>query len=321
MKGQSVLVTGGAGFIGSHLTGTLLNEGNEVTVIDNLSSGKMEFLSPFEGNRDLSFLEMDLLDAEAINEVVKDFDWVFHLAANPDVRLGASDTFVHLEQNVIATYNLLEAMRVNGVIRIAFTSTSTVYGEAETIPTPEDYGPLVPISLYGSSKLACEGLISAYCHSFDMFSLIYRFANCVGPDSTHGVIFDFVHKLKENPRKLEILGDGKQTKSYFYMDDCLDALVFSVRNTELSEDQRVEIYNIGSEDWADVNAIADIVCEVSGLDPDGVRYEYTGGVDGGRGWKGDVKIMRLSVEKLKEMGWRPSYGSDEAIREAAKSLV
>jgi UDP-glucose 4-epimerase len=247
-------------------------------------------------------------------KAMDDVDVVFHLAANPDVRLGAKNTKIHLEQNVIATHEILEAMRKSTPRKIVFTSTSTVYGEASKIPTPEDYGPLMPISLYGASKLACEALISSYCSTFDMEAVIYRFANVVGPRSTHGVTYDFVNKLRKNPDKLEILGDGRQKKSYMHISDCIDAMIHGFENRR----ERVEIFNIGSKDWIDVKSIADIVTKEMNLNP---KYEFTGGVDGGRGWKGDVKTMLLSIEKIEKLGWEPKYGSEEAIRLTARSLI
>lgn len=310
---MAILVTGGAGFIGSHLIDALLEKGNEVKCIDNFSSGKREFIEQ-SMDKGLELIEGDLLNRDDIKEVLNGCDTVFHLAANPDVRLGVENTEVHLEQNIIATYNLLEEMREKGIKKIAFTSSSTVYGEAEQIPTPENYGPLIPISLYGASKLAAEGLISAYCYTFDMQSVIYRFANVVGPRSTHGVTYDFINKLRENPDVLEILGDGSQKKSYLYISDCIDAMLFGMEKSK----SKVEIFNIGSEDWVDVRKIADIVSQEMGLSPE---YRFTGGVDGGRGWKGDVKIMRLSIDKLKNMGWKPEYGSEESIRMTTRWLI
>ncbi len=221
---------------------------------------------------------------------------------------------VHLEQNVQVTHNLLEAMRKTGVRRLAFTSTSTVYGEATTVPTPEDYGPLLPISLYGASKLSCEALISSYCHTFDMQSWIYRFANIVGERGTHGVLVDFIRKLRENPEKLEILGSGKQRKSYLEVKDCVQAMLDAVENSS----DETNVFNIGSADTVDVTEIADIVVKEMGLS--GVQYEYAGGIDG-RGWKGDVKVMQLSIEKIKKHGWEPRLGSAGAIRMAVASLL
>ena len=198
LKNRSILVTGGAGFIGSHLVERLLLD-NEVTVLDNFSSGRIEFLEPYRDIPDFHLLTGDLMNPKILDNAVSGKDFIFHLAANPDVKLGSEDTHVHLEQNVLATYNLLEAMRKNDVRQMAFTSTSTVYGEAAQVPTPEDYGPLLPISLYGASKLSCEALISSYCHTFQMQSWIYRFANIVGERGTHGVLVDFIRKLRENP--------------------------------------------------------------------------------------------------------------------------
>jgi UDP-glucose 4-epimerase len=313
LKDMSLLVTGGAGFIGSHLVEALLAE-NEVTVLDNFSSGKREFLAPHQNNPNFHVIEADLLLPGALEKALNGVDMVFHLAANPDVKLGAENTRVHLEQNVLATYNLLEAMRKTRVNRIAFTSTSTIYGEATKVPTPEDYGPLLPISLYGASKLACEALISSYCHTFEMQSWIYRFANIVGERGTHGVLVDFVRKLRESPRELEILGSGKQKKSYLEVKDCVQAMLHCVQNS----DGQINVFNIGSEDSVDVTEIANIVALQMGLND--VQYCYTGGVDG-RGWKGDVKVMLLSIEKIKRLGWTPEGGSAQAIETAVKALL
>lgn len=316
LRKQNIAVTGGAGFIGSHLIERLIGMENQITVFDNFSSGIREFLDPFENDENFTLVEMDLLDADLLEERLKEYDWVFHLAANPDVRLGSSDTYVHLEQNVIVTYNILEAMRKNGLNKIVFTSTSTVYGEADEIPTPESYGPLIPISLYASSKLASEGFITAYCSNFGMKSYIFRFANVVGPRSTHGVIYDFVNKLKKDHRNLEILGSEPGTrKSYLYISDCIEGMVFACEHSH----EMANIFNIGSRDHISVKILAGSVCEAMGLA--NVQYHWTGGVDGGRGWKGDVKVMLLGIDKLKKMGFVPAYGSSEAVLKTAQSLV
>ncbi|MDQ1261389.1 MAG: UDP-glucose 4-epimerase [Euryarchaeota archaeon] len=312
LKDKSILITGGAGFIGSHLVEALLAE-NEITVLDNFSSGKRKFLALHHNNANFRLIEADLLLPGAPEKALNGVDMVFHLAANPDVKLGAENTRVHLEQNVLATYNLLEAMRKCDVKRIAFTSTSTVYGEAAEVPTPESYGPLLPISLYGASKLACEALISSYCHTFEMQSWIYRFANIVGERGTHGVLVDFIRKLRENPQELEILGSGKQKKSYLEVRDCVRAMRRCVEHS----DEQINVFNIGSEDSVDVVEIANIVAEQMGLDD--VLYRYTGGVDG-RGWKGDVKVMQLSIEKIKKLRWAPQGGSAKAVEMAVKAL-
>jgi len=299
-----VLVTGGAGFIGSHLVDKLV-ENNNVIVIDNLSSGKEEFV-----NEKAVLIKEDLLDSDKICKHFKNIDIVYHLAANPDVRVGAENTRIHLEQNIIVTYNVLEAMRKNNIKKIVFTSSSTVYGYA-SMPTPEDYEPLKPESLYGASKLACEALISSYCYTFDMQSWIFRFANIIEERSTHGVIYDFINKLKKNPRELEILGNGKQEKSYLHVKECINAMVFGVKHS----DEKVNIFNIGSEDTISVTEIARIVSEKMKLNPE---FKFT---EGERGWKGDVPKMQLSIKKLKALGWRPRYNSEIAIRKTVEELL
>ncbi|AKB30446.1 UDP-glucose 4-epimerase [Methanosarcina siciliae C2J] len=307
-----ILVTGGAGFIGSNLVDRLLEKGNLVVVFDNLSSGKMEFIEHHLENPDFSLVRGDLLDPEAIERACKDVDMVYHVAANPDVKLGASDTKVHLDQNILATYNLLEAMRKGDAKKIAFTSTSTVYGEASVMPTPEDYGPLIPISLYGASKLACEALITSYSHTFDIQAWIFRFANIVGPRSTHGITVDFIKKLKDNPGRLEILGDGKQEKSYLHVSECVDAILFAIEKSK----EDINIFNIGSEDTISATEIGGVITEEMGLSD--VEFVYTGG---NRGWKGDVPRMRLGIEKLKAIGWKPVYTSENSVRETARELL
>jgi UDP-glucose 4-epimerase len=310
---QTVLVTGGAGFIGSHLIDRLISNGYFVRCVDNFSSGKKEYVSHHkEANFEL--IEGDVLDEKTLQFSMDDCKMVFHLSANPDVRLGEQDTKVHFRENIQATYTVLETMKQCGIKNIVFTSTSTVYGDAKELPTPEDYGPLVPISLYGASKLACEALISSYCHTFGMKSVIYRFANVVGSRSTHGVTYDFVQKLKKNPQELEILGDGRQKKSYLYIADCIEAMMFGLSKSR----KNVEIFNIGSEDWIDVREIADVVSQTMGINP---SYHFTGGIDGGRGWKGDVKAMRLSIDLLKKMGWHPRYASRDAIKLTAREIL
>jgi UDP-glucose 4-epimerase len=313
LKDRSILVTGGAGFIGSHLVERLLSE-NRVTVLDNFSSGRREHLTGHLRDSSFRLIEADIMDSKALEQALEDVDMVFHLAANPDVKLGAQDTRVHLDQNLLATYNLLEAMREAGVRNVSFTSTSTVYGEAEVVPTPEEYGPLKPISLYGASKLACEALISSYCHTFDMQSWIYRFANIVGERGTHGVLVDFISKLRANPRELEILGSGEQRKSYLEVRDCVEAMVHCVERSS----EQTNIFNVGSADLIDVKGIADIVTEE--MDLPEVRYRFTGGHQG-RGWRGDVLVMQLSIEKISRLGWRPRRTSAEAIRAATEALL
>lgn len=309
---SKIIVTGGAGFIGSHLVDRLLSRSNEVTVIDNLSSGRMEFLRAHLKNTNFKFINLDLLEHEKLKKAICGADLIYHLAANPDVRLGAENTKIHLEQNIIATYNVLEAMRLNKQKNIVFTSTSTVYGEAGIIPTPENYGPLIPISLYGASKLACEALITSYCGSFDMKSWIFRFANIVGERSTHGIIVDFISKLKNNQESLEILGDGQQRKSYLHVSDCVDAILFAVENSH----GMANIFNIGSEDTINSTEIGEIVVKEMGLKD--VKFTYTGGK---RGWVGDVPMMLLSIDKLKALGWMPVHNSKSSVVAAVRSTL
>ena len=298
---KKILVTGGAGFIGSHLVDRLIQEGNEIIVLDDLSSGKKENISQHFNNSAFKFYEVNLL-SNKIDDYFKDVDEVWHLAANPDVRVALRNTRVDIDQNILVTYNVLESMRKNDVQRILFTSSSTVYGEAEKIPTPED-APLRPISLYGASKLACEALISAYSHTFDINAVIFRLANILGPRMTHGVVYDFVKKLKKNPKELEILGDGNQKKSYLYITDCIEAMIVG-RNKAKNQ---VEIFNIGLDEWITVKKIAEKVTKKMNLAP---RLKFTGGK---RGWKGDVPMMLLDIKKIRSLGWDPRYSIEESL--------
>lgn len=306
-----MFVTGGAGFIGSHLIDRLI-ENHNVTVYDNLSSGKKEFISQHFGKKNFRFIKADLLDIKKLKNAMREQDFVFHFAANSDVRLGAEKTDIPLKQNIIATYNLLESMRLNDVKNIMFPSSCTVYGETNITPIPEDYGPMIPVSLYGASKLASEGLITAYSSMFDMNTWIFRFANIIGSRGTHGVIFDFINKLRKKSDELEILGDGRQTKSYLYVNDCIDAMLSAV---EKSND-KVNIFNLGCGDWINVNRIAEIVVEEMNLK--NVKFKYTGG---SRGWKGDIPKIMLSIEKIEKLGWKPRYNSEKAVRMTAKLLI
>lgn len=307
---MKALVTGGAGFIGSHVVDRLIKQGNEVIVLDNLSAGKKESLQQHFDYPKFSFHQVDIL-TDSIEKYLLGVNEVWHLAANPDVRTALKNTRVDVEQNVLVTHKVLEAMRRNGVNKIIFTSTSTVYGEAEQLPTPENYGPLIPISLYGATKLACEALISAYCHTFAMRAVIFRLANIIGPRSTHGVTYDFVRKLRSNPNELEILGDGNQRKSFLYINDCVEAMLIGAKKHR----KRVDIYNIGSDDWITVKEIANIVCEKMELKP---NFKFTGGK---RGWKGDVPLMRLDISTMKELGWMPKYDSKESVEAVMSDLL
>jgi len=316
LNNRLVMVTGGAGFIGSHLVDALMMNGAAVRVIDNLSNGTLENISRWLGNSSFEFIKGDLLNRNDLERAVENCEVIFHLAANPEVRIGSSKPEVHYEQNVVSTYRLLEAIRRSESLELfVFTSSSTVYGDASVIPTPEDYGPLKPISIYGASKLASEALISSFASTYGFKAIICRLANIIGPRSRHGVIYDFIKKLKKNPKGLEILGDGTQRKSYLYIDNCISAIFTILKKSP----GKVEIFNIGSEDWVDVKTIAEIVVEEMGLKD--VSFHFTGGVDGGRGWKGDVKYMLLSIEKLKSLGWKPKLNSAEAVKKTARDIL
>jgi len=307
-----IFVTGGAGFIGSHLVDRLIAEGNQVTVLDNLSSGQMEFIEQHEGKDNFKFIEADLLHLDRVKAATIGHEVVFHLAANPEARWGIENTELDLKQETIATYNILEAMRVNGIKKIVFASSGTIYGETPVIPLPEDYGPTLPISLYGAGKLASEGLISAFCGTFDMQAWIFRFANVAGTRATHGVIFDFIQKLKRNHSELEILGDGNQCKPYLHVGDCIKGMLFGFGNSH----DKVNVFNLGCSSATNVNTIARALVREMGLG--GVSFKYTGGE---RGWPGDVPQVRLNVEKINKLGWKAKYTSDDAVRKAIREIL
>lgn len=314
LKNKKVVVTGGAGFIGSHLVDKLVGLGSQVVVVDNLSAGKMEFLGNSQDK--IEVVKVDLMDPDALLSILNGVSCVIHLAANPQVKIKENETRLHIDSNILMTYYVLEAMRKKEVPDIVFASTSTIYGEAQKVPTPEDYGPLVPISLYGASKLACEALISAYCFSFNMHGVLYRFANVIGARSTHGVIFDFINKLRADSKRLEILGREPGTnKSYIHISDTVDAMIFGYEHSE----EKVGMFNIGTENATDVKTLADVVCKVMNLED--VTYHWTGGVDDGRGWKGDVRIMLLGIDKIKALGWTPKYQSTQAVELTASELT
>ncbi|MCW3985513.1 MAG: SDR family NAD(P)-dependent oxidoreductase [Candidatus Bathyarchaeota archaeon] len=312
------LVTGGAGFIGSHLCDSLAQHNWEVTILDNLSAGSKENVRHLlkRTPKKVKLLEGDCTNPAHVRKALENIEIVYHFAANPEVRLELSDPQTCFRQNIYATHILLQQLKDNMKIHtVIFASTSTVYGEPKTIPTPESYGPLKPISLYGASKLASEALISAYARTYDKKAVILRLANTIGPRSQHGVVHDFILKLRRNPRQLEILGDGTQTKSYLYIDDCIKAIETAYKTAR----NRVEICNVGSEDQTSVTQIAEIITEEMGLN--NVKLIYTGGVDGGRGWKGDVKKMLLDITKIKSKGWKPKHNSLQALRRTVKHLV
>lgn len=311
-KQSKHFVTGGAGFIGSHLVDRLMDEENIVTVYDNLVSGRGEWIKHHFCQENFHFLQADLLDFNTLKEAMKEHEVVWHLGANSDIVMGNKVTDLDLNNCTIATRNVLEAMRQNGIDKILFTSSATVYGDAPPVALAESYGPLFPISLYGSAKLACEGLISAYCHLFNMQAWIFRFGNVVGARMGHGIVYDFIKKLRRNQGELEILGDGNQEKNYFLVEDCVDGMFFAL----LHSDNQCDVFNLGCEFTVKVSAIAQIVVEEMGLKE--VKFKYTGGK---RGWPGDVPVVIYNVSKMRNLGWEVRHTSDEAVRIAARRLI
>jgi UDP-glucose 4-epimerase len=300
---MKAFVTGGAGFIGSSLVDRLLERGDEVVAYDNLSTGIDEFLAEARKSPKFSFVQDDVLEKTAMTGAMSGTDIVFHLAANADVRFGTEHPSRDLEQNTIATYNVLEAMRANNIKKIVFSSTGSVYGEASVIPTPEACPFPVQTSLYGASKLAGEGLISAYCEGFGFQAWIFRFVSILGERYTHGHVFDFYQKLLENPQELAVLGNGRQRKSYLYIQDCVSAIFTALEGAE----DKVNVFNLGTDEYCEVNDSISWITETLGLSPECV---YTGG---DRGWIGDNPFIFLDTTKIRALGWKPELTIREGI--------
>jgi UDP-glucose 4-epimerase len=309
---MKAFVTGGAGFIGSHLVDSLIENGHSVTVYDNLSSGNKQFIQHHLHQQNFTFINADLLNLKRVKKEIQDHDIVFHLAANPHVRLGEKQTDLDLNQGIVATYNILEAMRHSSIKKIVFSSSSVVYGETAELSLPETYGPTLPISMYGAGKLGAEGLISAFCSTFDFQAWMYRFANVVGRRGTHGVIVDFIEKLKKNPKELEILGDGKQSKPYLYVSDCVEGILFGFSAAH----DHMNLFNLSCDTTTTVTRIAEMV--VQEMELKNVTFKYTGGL---RGWKGDVPRFQLDAHKMNKLGWKATLTSDEAVRQAIQDVL
>jgi UDP-glucose 4-epimerase len=305
-----LVVTGCAGFIGSNLVDRLLADGHQVIGIDNFSTGQRRFIDGALTHSNFRLVEIDLLDIDALKQAFAGGEAVFHLAANADVRFGTSHPRLDLEQNTIATYNVLEAMRANGIKKIAFSSTGSVYGESPVVPTPED-GPFpIQTSLYGASKAAGEGLISAYCEGFGFQSCIFRFVSILGERYTHGHVFDFYQKLKADPTRLPVLGNGKQRKSYLYIQDCIDAILLAMDKAT----GKVNIFNLGVDGYCEVNDSIGWICEELGVKP---RTEYSGG---DRGWIGDNPFIFLDTKRIQALGWKPKFGIREGVLKTVQYL-
>ena len=310
-------ITGGAGFIGSHLVDRLLREEKKVTVYDNLSLVSGDNIKHLIGKKNFKFIKADLLDFENLKEAMKGHEVIWHLGANTDIPGGRKQTDKDLKNCTIATWNVLEAMRQLGINKILFTSSACVYGDAPNAILSENFGPLLPINLYGAGKLAGEGLMSAYSHLFGIQAWIFRFSNVVGERMNHGVIFDFIQKLRKKPQELEILGDGRQEKPFFLVEDCIAGMLHAFKYAKFENPElQCEILNLGCESFTSIKKVAEIVVEEMGLK--NVKFEFTGGE---RGWKGDAPVVHFSIEKMRKLGWQPRYSSDEAVRIAARRIL
>ena len=304
------IITGCAGFIGSTLVDRLLADAHQVIGVDNFSTGQRRFLDSALKSPNFKLVELDLLDLDGLKKAFVGGEAVFHLAANADVRFGTDHPRKDLEQNTIATYNVLEAMRANGIKKIAFSSTGSVYGEAPVVPTPEN-GPFpIQTSLYGASKAAGEGLIAAYCEGFGFQSWIFRFVSILGERYTHGHVFDFYQKLQADPTRLPVLGNGKQRKSYLYVQDCIDAILLAMDKAK----EKVNIFNLGVDGYCEVNDSIGWICQKLGVTP---KLEYTGG---DRGWIGDNPFIFLDTQKIQSLGWKPKCTINEGVIKTVEYL-
>jgi UDP-glucose 4-epimerase len=313
---QRIFVSGGAGFIGSHLLSALLKDAatERVVIFDNFSSGQLSYIEESANDPRVQIVKADLKELSAVVSAMAGCDTVFHLAANPDIAKAVTQPDIDFWEGTYLTQNILEAMRVTNARKLLYTSGSGVYGENPTVTFAESYGPCIPISTYGASKLACEGLIAAYSHMFGLTGRAFRFANVVGPRQTHGVGYDFIRRLQADPAKLRILGDGTQKKSYIHVEDVLAA----IRLADASTTRGYDVFNVATDDYITVAEIADLAVKVSGLSPEQVKYEFTGG---DRGWKGDVPIVRFDCSKIKALGWKARRSSTEAVTEAMQAML
>jgi len=311
---MNYFIAGGAGFIGSHLARTILSnkKNSRVVIYDNFSSGKIWHLEEFEGNPGLHIINDDIKNKESLERAMAGVDVVYHFASNPDISKAVTQPDIDFWEGTYLANNILEAMRLNNVKKLVYASGSGIYGDTGLIEVSEDYSPMLPISTYGASKLSCEALICAYCSMFDITANVFRFANVVGPHQTHGVGYDFVRRLMNNPRELQILGDGTQSKSYIYVSDIISA----IKLLEKEPLAGFSYHNAATLDCLTVTEIANIVVEVMGLK--NVTYIYSGG---SRGWKGDVPVIRLNSDKLRSLGWRNQYTSKEAIYRSVQSIL
>ncbi len=317
---MKVFISGGAGFIGSHIVQHLLLDAQieSIVVYDNFSSGSLNHLLQVKSNPKLKIIEGDIKHLCMLTHAMSGTDFVIHFAANPDIAKSVKQPDIDFWEGTYLTQNILEAMRINAVPEIFYTSGSGIYGEVPDTKLNESYGPCFPISTYGASKMACEALISSYCHMFEIRGRAFRFANVVGPKQTHGVGYDFIRSLKKDPTKLRILGDGSQSKAYIYVDDVINAMLLVYRKTRENNSLCFDVFNVATDDYISVTEIADIACRLAGLDPASVNYQYTGG---DRGWKGDVPKVLFDVSKIKTLGWCAKHTSTQSIEASIIAMI
>ncbi len=311
LNNKKVLILGGAGFIGSHLTERLIQQGASVTVFDNLQTGRMANLQAVLKHPHFRFIQAEVRDRKKVNEAVPGHEIIFHFCDDSDIRSAAEHPDSYVEQNIMGLFYVLESMRRNGIRNILFPSSTTVFGEMGKAPASESHGPMIPLNLYGGAKLAAEGLISGWAHTYDFHAVLFRFVGIIGGRMDHGVVHDFVRKLQNDPTQLEILGDGSQRRSFVLVDDCVEAMLFAMASTE----KNYNLVHIGNQDAISVNETATAIFEVMGLQ--GVKQNYTGGKVG---WKGDATSNFIATETLTALGWKPRYSSREAVAEAARRI-
>lgn len=310
---MKVVVTGGSGFIGSHLVDRLMGQGHTVTVIDNLSGGDKNFIAHHLKNKRFRFVQIDLRDTAKLKRALNPkIDVIFHLAANSDISRGVEDPTLDFQQTIVATFSLLQAMKHHGLKTLVYTSGSGVYGDHGAKYLGETFGPLKPVSMYGASKLGAEGLISAFAHLYEMRVCMLRPANIIGPRATHGVVYDFVGRLLQDPTQLRILGDGKQSKAYLHVADVVDALLLVYKKGK----ERVNIYNLSSNSFITVNEIAEATIKAMKLQ--GVKCWHT---PGKVGWKGDVAVVRLYNTQIRQLGWKSHFTSKQAVQATIQALL
>jgi len=310
---QNIFVTGGLGFIGSNLCNYIItNSNSSVTIYDNFSNGSIEHLGVNKINPRINIINNDLLNLDALTQAIVGHDLVIHLAANADIAASAVDPKLDLNQTIIATFNVLEAMRKSSIFSIIYSSGSGVYGDVDYLETFEEYGPLYPVSMYGATKLSAEAMISSYANLFKIKAIIFRFANVVGPNQTHGVGYDFIKRLKNSPERLDVYGDGFQSKSYIHVEDIISAILVALENSS----SNINTFNVGTSDYISVRSIVEIVLSEMKLSETKVEYGNTP-----FGWKGDVPIVRFSSSKIESIGWKRTYSSTEAMRKAVQQML